>query len=105
MTTATINHPLVRATHPKVMLVCRKATIVALQMILIFAAYYLSFQMRFDFAPGRAMLQSMIMSVPLVIGVKLFAFHLFGLFRGWWRYVGISDLIDISKAALASSAV
>lgn len=32
-------------------------------------------------------------------------FFFFGLLRGWWRYVGISDLADISKAAIASFTV
>ncbi|MDO8303883.1 MAG: hypothetical protein Q7T18_11635, partial [Sedimentisphaerales bacterium] len=37
--------------------------------------------------------------------VKMTVFGLFKKFRGWWRYVGISDLINIGKAALVSTIV
>jgi FlaA1/EpsC-like NDP-sugar epimerase len=37
--------------------------------------------------------------------VKLPVFGLFKQYRGWWRYVGISDLTGITAASLASTAV
>jgi FlaA1/EpsC-like NDP-sugar epimerase len=39
------------------------------------------------------------------IPIKLFAFGFFGQYRGWWRYVGISDLIYIAKAAILSAII
>ena len=37
--------------------------------------------------------------------VKLPVFGLFGQYRGWWRYVGISDLHGIVRASLISTAI
>ncbi|MCF7956288.1 MAG: polysaccharide biosynthesis protein, partial [Phycisphaerae bacterium] len=41
----------------------------------------------------------------LSLPAKLVVFGLFKQFRGWWRYVGISDLISIAKASLASTLI
>jgi FlaA1/EpsC-like NDP-sugar epimerase len=46
--------------------------------------------------------------LPMLVGflvVKLIVFGLFKQFRGWWRYAGISDLINIGKAALVSTVI
>jgi FlaA1/EpsC-like NDP-sugar epimerase len=37
--------------------------------------------------------------------IKLPVFGLFGQYRGWWRYVGISDLMGILRASLVSTLV
>ena len=37
--------------------------------------------------------------------IKLTVFGLFGQYRGWWRYVGISDLMGILQASIASTLV
>ena len=39
------------------------------------------------------------------LGVKLVVFGGFGQYRGWWRYVGISDLWDIFRASLVSTSI
>ncbi len=41
----------------------------------------------------------------VVLPVKLVMFGYFRQFRGWWRYVGMSDLVEIAKASLASAVV
>ena len=41
----------------------------------------------------------------LVLAVKLPVFGLFNQYCGWWRYVGISDLLGILRAALASTLI
>jgi FlaA1/EpsC-like NDP-sugar epimerase len=41
----------------------------------------------------------------LVILIKLPVFGLSKQYRGWWRYVGISDLIDIAAASLISTLI
>lgn len=40
-----------------------------------------------------------------VLPIKLLVFGGFGQYRGWWRYVGISDLIQIVKASLLSAII
>src|SRR5262249_55847972 len=42
-------------------------------------------------------------TLPLVVIIKTAVFYHFGLFRGWWRYVGMSDLADILKATSVST--
>jgi FlaA1/EpsC-like NDP-sugar epimerase len=83
----------------------RKLLIVISQVALIAFAYYASFQLRFEFNPPKDAKQLFAYSLLIVLTVKLLAFYYFGLVRGWWRYVGINDLLDITKAAFASSAV
>ena len=44
-------------------------------------------------------------TLPLVIVVKLVIFYHFGLLRGWWRYVGMSDVLNITAATFLASTV
>ena len=86
------------------MLTYRRALIVVSQAFLICLTYYSSFLLRFDFrldTPTLAMARD---TVLVVMGVKLLTFHFFGLLCGWWRYVGINDLWDITRAATSSEA-
>jgi len=39
------------------------------------------------------------------IAIKLVVFGLFRQYRGWWRYVGISDLLGILRASLVSTLI
>lgn len=83
----------------------RKLLILLSQTWLIIVTYYLSFLLRFDFSPEAPERHLLLRTLPFVVLVKLAIFYLFGLVRGWWRYVGMSDLADISKAATLSSAI
>ncbi|MBV9074097.1 MAG: polysaccharide biosynthesis protein [Acidobacteria bacterium] len=83
----------------------RRLLILLSQAWLVIVTYYLSFLLRFDFSPGHSERQLLIRTLPLIVFVKLGIFYLFGLVRGWWRYVGMSDLADITKAAGLSSAI
>jgi FlaA1/EpsC-like NDP-sugar epimerase len=67
--------------------------------------YYASFLLRLatDFdAANRAMFWK---TLPFVLVIKLVLSYQCGLMHGWWRYVGISDLLDISRASLLSSSL
>ncbi len=81
----------------------RKVVIFISQIVLLTLAYYFSFLLRFDFQLGVAFQAVFLQTLPIALGVKLLTFFYFRLFRGWWRYVGMSDLLDIIKAALTSS--
>jgi FlaA1/EpsC-like NDP-sugar epimerase len=81
----------------------RTPLILVSQAVLITLSYVCSFLLRFDFrleAPVRVLI---VQTLPLVLAVKLVVFYFFGLLRGWWRYVGLSDALDISEASLVSS--
>ena len=45
----------------------------------------------------------LIETIPIVVSVKLILFYRFGLFSGWWRYVGMSDALNITLASVSSS--
>jgi FlaA1/EpsC-like NDP-sugar epimerase len=81
----------------------RKVIIVLSQAVLLALAYYLSFMLRFDFRWDEPFMVVFLQTLPLVLGIKLGVFYYFKLFRGWWRYVGMSDLFDIIKAAMTSA--
>jgi len=83
----------------------RKLLILLSQTWLFMVTYALSFWLRFDFAPERPERQLLVNTLGVVLAVKLIIFFFFGLVRGWWRYVGMSDLADITKAASLSSAI
>src|SRR5437879_6041309 len=67
---------------------------------LIAISYSGSFLLRFDFAPERQYVLMFAHTVLVVIVLKLLIFHWYGLTQGWWRYATITDLLDLSKAAL-----
>ncbi len=83
----------------------RSALIFSSQAVLIVLTYYASFLLRLDTdldAASRAMFWK---TLPFVLVIKLVLSYQCGLMHGWWRYVGISDLLDISKASLLSSSL
>ena len=81
----------------------RRPVILLSQAALITLAYLCSFLLRFDFALGSDERRLIVQTLPLVLAVKLLVFYCFGLVRGWWRYVGLNDALDISKASVVSS--
>jgi FlaA1/EpsC-like NDP-sugar epimerase len=81
----------------------RKAIILSSQAVLLVLIYYASFLLRFDFDLNEPYLSVFIKTLPVMLVVKLLLFALFKLSRGWWRYAGISDLLDIIKASLCSA--
>jgi FlaA1/EpsC-like NDP-sugar epimerase len=83
--------------------IVRRTLIAALHACLIIAAWFGSFAMRLDFDVPEPYRSAMIAALPIVLVVKLIVFYGFRLFQGWWRYVGLSDLIDIAKASIVST--
>jgi len=83
----------------------RKLLILVSQVVLIVATYYCAFWLRFDFSPHESARLFFWETVGIVVPLKLLIFSRLGLLRGWWRYVGMSDLRDISKATVGSSAL
>jgi len=73
------------------------------QIALVALTYYASFLLRLDANLGGADLAIFWKTLPFVLLIKLVLSYQCGLMHGWWRYVGISDLLDISKASLLSS--
>lgn len=71
------------------------------QSCLIILSLLSAWLLRFDFSlPYRGVLLA---AVPVLLLTRLLAVAYFGLFRGWWRYAGVRDGIDILKAILTGS--
>ena len=79
--------------------------ILASQASLIILSYTASFLLRFDWQLDLVYWRVYKDTLPVIVLVKIAIFYWMGLCRGWWRYVGVSDLLDIGKACLASAAV
>src|SRR5437660_7037297 len=76
--------------------------VIVFEALLVIAAYYTSFLLRLDFSPDARSRTIFLISLPWVLIIKLAIFYACGLLKGWWRYAGMSDLADITKASLAS---
>ncbi len=84
----------------------RKLLIVSIHIIVFTTALLLAFLFAFNMDLSRKWLVGpfpliLLMALP----IKLIAFGLYGQYRGWWRYVGIGDLIQIAKASLLSAII
>ncbi|HET7231571.1 MAG TPA: nucleoside-diphosphate sugar epimerase/dehydratase [Longimicrobium sp.] len=81
----------------------RRVLLVLLHALLIPVGYFAAFALRFDFhlPPDHARL--FWATVRWVLVIRLLSFGLFGLFRGWWRHAGMSDLVALVKAVALST--
>src|SRR5712692_4669551 len=59
------------------------------------AAYAFSYLVRFEFAVPPEHITTFRSSLLVVVGVQLLIGILFGFYRGWWRYVGIADVMRL----------
>lgn len=82
----------------------RRFLIVVTHLLLIAGSYYLAFLIRFDFMLLPKQAQVFSKTLPLLVVVKAVVFYCFGLYRGLWRYVSTSDLWQIIKASVLSTA-
>jgi FlaA1/EpsC-like NDP-sugar epimerase len=80
----------------------RKILIVAFQALLVMVTYYAAFVLRLDFSLDARSRTLFFLSLPWILAIKLLVFRGYGLLQGWWRYAGMSDLLDIAKASLTS---
>jgi FlaA1/EpsC-like NDP-sugar epimerase len=90
-------------TVPLLLLRRRPWFIGVFQAWLIVCSLVLAWLLRFDFTlPYRAALLS---AIPVLVLIRLGTMAYFGLLRGWWKYVGLRDGIDILKAVGIGSAL
>ena len=83
----------------------RRFIIVSSQLILVALAYFLAFFLQYQFNVDHDKRLLFLQTLPLIILIKAVAFYYSDLYQGWWRYVGMHDLIDIFKACLVASMV
>jgi FlaA1/EpsC-like NDP-sugar epimerase len=86
---------------PQILLRYRPWFIGAFQALLVSCSLVVAWLLRFDFTlPYRSILFS---SALVLVLVRLAAMAYFGLLRGWWKYVGIRDGLDVLKAVATGS--
>ncbi len=81
----------------------RRILIVLIHLLLIPAGYLTAFGLRFDFvlpAPYGELFWS---TLPYLLAIRFASLVVFGLHRGWWRHVGLDDLIALVRAITLSS--
>jgi len=85
----------------------RKLTIFS-QLALVIVSYVLSFLLRFEFdltVENSWPLHTMLKTLPLILLLRAVAFYFWDLYRGWWRYFGMEDMLGIIKAVAVSTLV
>jgi FlaA1/EpsC-like NDP-sugar epimerase len=83
------------------LLLHRRALIAFFQISLVCFSLLAAWLLRFDFSlPYRSLL---ITAMPILVLIRLGAMAYFGLLRGWWKYAGVRDGIDILKAVGAGT--
>jgi FlaA1/EpsC-like NDP-sugar epimerase len=81
---------------------------IAADAVLVAAAYYLAFRLRFLDVPGGIpdrydhMLAN---SIGFVVAGQLVIFYAFGLYEKWWRYFRLPDMIGVLRACALSTAI
>jgi FlaA1/EpsC-like NDP-sugar epimerase len=76
-----------------------------LHAIIFAACYGAAFLVRFDFDIPKQHLVDFEAGLPWVVGVQLVVGAFFGFYRGWWRYVGMAEVIKLVIGLSVSLAI
>lgn len=79
----------------------RRKLAAAALLPLFVAAYYLSFLLRFEFAPGPREWHAIAVTIWWFVAIKVVVFAALGAFQGWGRFVTFYDLMALVQAATA----
>src|SRR5262245_64089287 len=83
----------------------RVAILFVFHALLFAACYAFAYLLRFDFAVPSDYLNTFKWSLPVVVGLQLTVGLLFGFYRGWWRYVGMADVMRLVSGLSVALAV
>jgi FlaA1/EpsC-like NDP-sugar epimerase len=81
---------------------------IAADSVLIAAAFYLAFRLRFLDAPGGIpdrYQEMLVQSIGFVVVGTLIVFYLSGLYEKWWRYFRLPDMIGVLRGCAISAAI
>jgi FlaA1/EpsC-like NDP-sugar epimerase len=73
----------------------RVAILFCFHAIVFAACYAFAYLVRFEFAIPAEYLATFKWSMPVVVTMQLVIGIFFGFYRGWWRYVGIGDVVRL----------
>lgn len=77
--------------------------IIIADIIFLACALYAAYQIRFEFNVPDTFFLGFKMILPVAVFIKLLIFNHFDLYKGMWRYTGVSDLLNILKASVIST--
>src|SRR5881398_2303599 len=95
-----MRHTLMQRLYPY-----RRSIILGVHLLLISLGYLAAYAVRFDFAIPPEELHRWAVTLPWLLLPRLLFFQRFSAYRGWWRYVGMADLVNLSVAVSLSSVV
>ncbi|MEA3348147.1 MAG: nucleoside-diphosphate sugar epimerase/dehydratase [Pseudomonadota bacterium] len=76
--------------------------ILTTDIVLLALAHFLAYEVRFERLLTSAERYQFSTVLPLILLIKIPVFYFFGLYRGMWRYMSTTDVINLIKAALFS---
>ncbi len=88
---------------PLVLLRRRPWFIAIFQAWLVICSLVLAWLLRFDFSLPYS--RTLLAAIPILVVVRVITMTCFRLHRGWWKYAGMSEGMDILKAVATGSAV
>lgn len=83
----------------------RRSILFFLDIILITLAYFLTFELRFEFFVPSPFVDLLKMSFPYVVTIKIVLFAIFGLYNSLWRYVSIDELFKLIIATTLGNVI
>jgi pyridoxal phosphate-dependent aminotransferase EpsN len=83
----------------------RRHTTVAIDLLVMVAAFTLAYLLRFDFAVPRSWRVAAVNQLPLVLAVQLTALYGAGVLAFVWKYVGMAEVPAFLRAAAGSATV
>src|SRR2546429_3143926 len=95
-----IPHALMQRFYPY-----RRSIILGVHLLLISLVYLAAYAVRFDFAIPPEELHRWAVTLPWLLIPRLLFFQRFSAYSGWWRYVGMADLVNLCVAVSLSSVV
>jgi UDP-GlcNAc:undecaprenyl-phosphate GlcNAc-1-phosphate transferase len=81
----------------------KQVMLVVMDFFLIAFAYYLSYRLRFESEAFSQYFKVFLKSLPAVIACKFIAFFIIRIYKGFWKYISINDVMNIIKASLLAS--
>ncbi len=83
----------------------RRQLIILVHFFIFVAAYILSVMLRFDFDVPASELPGLYKGFPLIIETQMLIFAALNQYKGFWLYVSVKDLIQLTRANIIASLI
>ena len=83
----------------------RVLLLLVFHLVVFTAAYALAFLLRFDFEVPPEYIPTFRSSMIVVVGLQLVVGFFFSYYKGWWRYVGVTDVVRLGAGLTTTLAL